>query len=219
MPFVTEEIWQALPHAGETICLAPYPAAEEGLIDIEAEAGMTLLIDSITALRGLRAEFTPGGPENEAARAAMLARRFTVTITPETDAARATLQDQRLALITLARLGDVTLQSGPLAPDNGETRVEPGEDKGRVVSVGVPGAMLSVPADELLEDIDPGRETARLNAEIAKLDKELAGLNARLANPNFVERAAPEAVEKARTDAEELAGRRAKLEARRGLLA
>ena len=37
MPYVTEEIWQALPHKGETICLAPYPQADPALIDADAE--------------------------------------------------------------------------------------------------------------------------------------------------------------------------------------
>ena len=88
MPYVTEEIWQALPHEGETICLAPYPQADPALVDADAEAGMQLVIDGITALRVLRAEFTPGGDENAAARAAMLTRRFTVTVVPESDGGR-----------------------------------------------------------------------------------------------------------------------------------
>ena len=70
---------------------------------------MGLVLGSITALRGLRAEFTPGGPENEAARAAMLTRRLTVTAVPDTDQARQALADQLPALTSLARLGTVTL--------------------------------------------------------------------------------------------------------------
>ena len=50
------------------------------------------------------------------------------------------------------------------------------------------------------------------------MNKELAGVQGRLANPGFVERAAPEVVEKTRADAAELAQRRAKLEQRRMLL-
>ncbi len=205
MPYVTEEIWQALPHEGDTICLAPFPQADAALIDEEAEAGIGLLIHSITALRTLRAEYTPGGQENEAARAAMLARRFTVTVVPETDSAAQTLGDQLPALTALARLGDVRI--APAAPEGI-----------RSVSVAVLGAALYVPAHELLEGLDPVRESVRLAQEVAKLDKELAGVLGRLANPGFMERAAPEAVEKARADAAELAQRRAKLEQRRMLL-
>ena len=205
MPFGTEEIWQNLPGTEGSISLAPYPVADEALLDPEAEAGMALVIGSITALRGLRAEFTPGGPENEVARAAIIARRFTVTALPEGATAAETLRDQLTAIVSLARLGAVTVAEA--APTDG-----------KYVAAGVAGASFYVPAGELLEGIDPARESARLATEIAKLDKELAGVQGRLNNPGFVQKAAPEAVAKARDDVEELGQRRAKLEARRGLL-
>ena len=205
MPFVTEEIWQALPHVGESICSAAYPRPDEALVDLPAEAGMALLIDSVTALRTLRAEFTPGGQENEAARAAILARRFTVTAVPETDAARATLTDQLSALTNLARLGTVTIaDAGPVGA--------------RTVATGVAGATFHLPADELLEGVDPVKESARLALEITKLEKERGGLEGRLNNPQFVERALPEVVEKARADSTDLTQRIAKLAARREML-
>ena len=206
MPFVTEEIWQALPHApGASICVAPYPVPQTALLDADAEAGMTLVIDSISALRTLRAEFTPPGQENEAARAAMLTRRLTVIIVPGSDTNAAVLREQMGALTTLARLGTVTLAPSP-----------PAEVK--TVAAGVSGATFYIPADELLQGIDPARETARLTVEIAKLDKELASLNARLGNPGFVQKAAPDAVQKAKDDAADLVARREKLDARRLLL-
>ena len=210
MPYVTEEIWQALPHDGETICRAPFPQADPTLIDAEAEAGMQLLIDGITALRVLRAEFTPPGAENEAARAAMLSRRFTVAVVPETDAAAQTLRDQLPALTALARLGDVQIVPAP-----------PGMGVGgaKYVATSVPGAAFYLPAGELLEGIDPAREAARLSQELVKLDKELVGVQGRLNNPNFMARAVPEVVQKTQQDALDLAQRREKLEARRALLA
>jgi len=205
MPFVTEEIWQQLPGTTESISLAPYPIADESLLDPEAEAGIGLLIDSITALRGLRAEFTPGGQENEAARAAMLTRKLSVIAVPENEAAGATLRAQLPALVALARLGNTMIVTE--APADGKH-----------VPVGVAGAAFYVPASELLDGLDPAKESARLAAEIAKLDKELAGVRGRLDNPRFVARALPEVVEKARADAAELVQRQAKLEMRRGLL-
>ncbi len=205
MPFVTEEIWQGLPTSEGSLCLADYPQADESLLDPEAEAGMGLVIESITALRGLRAEFTPGGPENEAARAAMLARRLTVVAVPDSDQARAALTDQLPALTALARLGTVSVADAPPAGV-------------RSVPVAAQGATFCVPLSELLEGLDPARESARLAGEIAKLDKELASVRGRLDNPSFVARAAPEAVEKARSDADDLTQRRAKLDARRAML-
>ncbi len=207
MPFMTEEIWAALPSVpGERgpLCIAPFPQAEASLVDEDAERGMALVLDSITALRALRADFTPGGPENEAARAVILNRRFTVTVVPDGERAEAVLREQMPALTNLARLGTVTLSPTP--------------PEGKNVPIGVPGVTFYVPANELLEGVDPARETVRLAGEIAKLDKELTGLNARLANPSFVERAAPDAVDKARQDAADLAARRDKLTARQALL-
>ena len=205
MPFVTDEIWRQLPGKTESISLAPYPVYDEVLVDAEAEAAVGLLIDSITALRGLRAEFTPGGQENEAARAAMLTRKLTVVAVPESEAAKLALTNQLLALIALARLGETTVATS--APADG-----------KYVPASVPGAAFYVPAGELLEGLDPAKESARLALEIAKLDKELAGVNARLNNPSFVERALPEVVERTRADAAELVQRQAKLAMRRGLL-
>ena len=205
MPFVTEEIWQQLPGTTQSISLAPYPVADESLLDPDAEAGIGLLIGSITALRGLRAEFTPGGQENEAARAAMLTRKLTVVAVPETETEGATLSAQLPALVALARLGEATIAAE--APR-----------EGKYVPVGVSGAAFYVPASELLDGLDPAKESARLAAEIMKLDKELAGVRGRLDNLSFVARALPEVVEKARADAADLVQRQAKLQMRRGLL-
>ncbi len=205
MPFVTEEIWQQLPGKTESISLAPYPILETAFIDEEAEAAVGLLINSITALRGLRAEFTPGGQENEAARAAMLTRKLSVVAVPETDAAMSALTSQLPALVALARLGET--QVAAEAPT-----------ESKYVPASVPGAAFYVPASELLDGLDPAKESARLASEITKLDKELAGVNARLNNPSFVERALPEVVERTRADAAELVQRQAKLAMRRELL-
>ena len=205
MPFVTDEIWRQLPGKTESISLAPYPAYDEALIDIEAEAAVGLLINSITALRGLRAEFTPGGQENEAARVAMLTRKLSIVAVPETEAAASALTMQLPALVALARLGETTVADA--VPTDG-----------KYVPAGVSCAAFYVPASELLEGLDPAKESARLAQEITKLDKELAGVNARLNNPSFVERALPEVVERTRADAAELVQRQAKLAMRRGLL-
>lgn len=204
MPFVTDEIWHALPHQGDSLCVADYPQADQSLIDPDAEAGMSLLIDSITALRALRADFTPGGQENEAARAAMLTRRLTTTIVADTQQT-AVLSDQLNALSALAKLGEVRFAKA--APTDQ-----------RYVPIGVNAVQFYIPASELLEGIDPVRELARLTLELAKIDKEMSGIEGRLNNPSFIERASPEAVEKTRQDVADLTERRAKFTTRQGLL-
>ncbi|TGU89718.1 valine--tRNA ligase, partial [Mesorhizobium sp. M00.F.Ca.ET.186.01.1.1] len=56
MPFITEEIWQALPHQGESITVAPWPAVNEQWIFAEAEGEMNLLMEIIRSVRNIRAE-------------------------------------------------------------------------------------------------------------------------------------------------------------------
>ena len=57
MPFITEEIWQHLPHEGESIMIAPWPVADESLMDgVRKRARMTVMMDAIKAIRNMRAE-------------------------------------------------------------------------------------------------------------------------------------------------------------------
>ncbi len=56
MPFVTEEIWQQLPHKGESITVAPWPQVRPELSNHEAAEQMRLLVDIIRAVRNIRAE-------------------------------------------------------------------------------------------------------------------------------------------------------------------
>ena len=62
MPFITEEIWQNLPHQGESITVAAWPQIDEQLTDQHAAGEMKLLMDIIRAVRNIRAEVnTPMG--------------------------------------------------------------------------------------------------------------------------------------------------------------
>src|SRR5712664_549238 len=56
MPFITEEIWQRLPHTGESIMIAPYPRASRKRRNPEAEREMAAVMDLVTALRNIRGE-------------------------------------------------------------------------------------------------------------------------------------------------------------------
>ena len=56
MPFITEEIWQNLPHEGESITIAAWPAVDESLSNKERASEMKLLMDIIRSVRNIRAE-------------------------------------------------------------------------------------------------------------------------------------------------------------------
>ena len=56
MPFITEEIWQNLPHEGESITVAAWPVKDESLTDVKAAEEMKLLVEIIRSVRNIRAE-------------------------------------------------------------------------------------------------------------------------------------------------------------------
>ena len=66
VPFLTESLWQALPGAGESICVAGYPQADDSLRDADAEARMNAMMEVTRAVRNLRAEINlPAGRKVE----------------------------------------------------------------------------------------------------------------------------------------------------------
>jgi valyl-tRNA synthetase len=98
MPFITETIWQRLPHGGEALIVAPWPTAGE--TDEEAERAFTLLIDIVRAVRNARSE---AGVEPARWIAASIAAG------PHADA----LASQREILSRLARIADDQLTIAP----------------------------------------------------------------------------------------------------------
>jgi valyl-tRNA synthetase len=64
MPYVTEELWQAIPHDGETLALAAWPKAKRSTFDAEAEREVAFLQGIVVAVRNLRVEskIAPGKP-------------------------------------------------------------------------------------------------------------------------------------------------------------
>lgn len=56
MPFVTEEIWEKIPHQGESLVVAEYPVVHEEFNDEAAARGMEVLKEVIRSVRNIRAE-------------------------------------------------------------------------------------------------------------------------------------------------------------------
>lgn len=184
MPFITEEIWQHLPHQGKTVMLAPWPQADEALLDEEAEAEMTVVMEAVKALRNLRSEMNvaPG----KKAEAVLLAQN---------EAALAALRHGEDYLRNLAGLSQLTIQlSTPEKPEQAVTAVVSGVE-----------VYLSLKG---LVDIE--KELARLEKEKGNLDKEIARLEGKLQNQGFLAKAPAEVIAK---EKEKLADYRTKKEA------
>lgn len=169
MPFITEEIWQHLPHEGESIMIAPWPHMAGDLLDDAAEKQMTALMDVIKAIRNMRAEV--GAAPGHKAPALVLADPELVDVFKNNSD-------------YVCRLGtvDVLTVGGAedAAPENALTAV-------------VTGAKVYLPLKGL---IDVEKELARLQKELDGAEKEAKRTTGKLSNAGFLAKAPAEVVEK-----------------------
>ncbi|MDO4749778.1 MAG: valine--tRNA ligase [Eubacteriales bacterium] len=164
MPYITEEIFQALPHEGEALIIAPFPKYDEALNFPEDEAAFETIMDAVRAVRSRRAEMNV--PPS---------RKPELIIAAENTAV---FEAGRTYLSKLAYAGEVTV-----------TTTVPTDTEG-MVSVVTDGARMFMPLAQL---VDLDAERARLSKELNKARGQLEGQRKKLANENFVSRA-PEAV-------------------------
>ena len=173
VPFITEEIWQALPHQGDSLIVAPYPTGAAEWNDPLAEAAVALTIDATRALRNLRAELGIAPGIRLAAAAVSL------------DAGvRGTFSSSAGLMATLARLARFEV-----------LEAAPSGENGKWVSTPITGAEMFL---EIGDALDIGKETERIDKELAAIGKEIERAEGKLGNASFVERARPEVVEEER---------------------
>ncbi|MEW6724768.1 MAG: valine--tRNA ligase [Bacillota bacterium] len=190
MPFVTEAIWQNLPHAGASIMVAPWPRSSEGEIDESAERAMAIIIEATRALRNLRAEFgvAPG-------------KRAEATLIAIDSEAEAILREQA-AYIQSLTTADLTV-----VPAGGK---RPAQTVAQITS----NAEIHLSLKGL---IDLEREIERLNKDLQQTEAELEKSQRKLSNEGFLSKAAPEIVERERGRATELAAKARRLQERLAL--
>ena len=164
MPYITEEIFQAIPHEGEALIVAPYPKYDAALSFPEDEAGFELIMDAVKAVRSRRAEMNV--PPS---------KRPTLIITSDRPEV---FEAGRTYLSKLAYAGEVEISAEAPADTEG------------MVSVVTGSAKMFMPMAEL---VDLEAERARLEKELDKARAQLEAQNKKLANESFVSRA-PEAV-------------------------
>ncbi len=173
MPFVTEEIWQHLPHTGDALIVTPWPAG--GGTDAEAEARFVLFQEVVRAIRNSRAEYNV--PAGRKIKALLSAGEMTDY-----------LQSQRKLIARLANVDEAQLVIAEQVTAPGQT-----------VTLVVTPVTVYLPLAGL---IDIAAEQARLQKELASAEKEITRVANLLANENFRSKA-PTAVvqrEKERLD-------------------
>ena len=172
MPFITEEIWQHIPHEGKSIMTAPWPTGEETWLDKENEASMAAIMEVIKTIRNMRAEVNAApGKKSEA-------------ILHFSDAAQqAVFTANDGYLHALAEADPVTILS--LTAERPEN----------AMTAAAGGVEIYLPLKGL---IDMEKETARLSKELDGLTKEIARTEGKLANEKFVTKAPVAVVAKER---------------------
>jgi len=170
MPFISEELWQRLPHQGESIVIAPFPKATRKGRDPEAERLMAPILDFVGAIRTIRSE-------SRISPAVELA----VSVKPAGPEVAGALAAGAAVIGSLARAA-ITVSADGARPANSAMAATPSGD----VFVRLEGV------------VDFEAERARLRKEVERARKEIAFLEGKLGRADFVERAPALVVERER---------------------
>jgi valyl-tRNA synthetase len=179
MPFITEEIWQAMYDGKpplQSIALALYPQADEKLIDTTAEAQMAVLQDLIVSVRNLRAELKVE-PK----------LRVPIRIFAQEPEIRTLLEENRGAVERLGGVGQIESVNHSVANLGGARHTARFE--------------VHVIYEK---KIDVAAERERLTKELEKMEKEIANGQRQLSNEDFLSKAPAKVVDGLRKRAEEL---------------
>ncbi len=183
MPFITETIWQALPHEGPSVMVSKWPEYDEKLRFSVEEAQMESLMDAVRAIRNRRAEMNV--PPSKKAKVLILTEK------KDTFSAGAGFFPK------LAYASEIELIDAVPA------------DAAKMASVVTGDAQIYMPMGDL---IDFEAERARLGKEKKKVEDDIAFVMKKLNNPKFVDKAPENVVAAEREKADKLREHLAKLE-------
>ncbi|TGB04150.1 valine--tRNA ligase [Halobacillus salinus] len=187
MPFITEEIWQHLPHEGESITQAAWPTVREEFHNEQAAAEMDRLVSIIRSVRNIRAEVdTP------------MSKEIQLMIQAKDEDVVKELEKNRNYLERFCNPSELTIATDLQAPE-------------KAMSAVVTGAELYLPLAGLINIED---EIKRLEDEWKKWDKEVDRVQKKLSNENFVSKAPEQVVEEERKKEQDYLEKRASVEAR-----
>ncbi|OFK54946.1 valine--tRNA ligase [Globicatella sp. HMSC072A10] len=168
MPFVTEEIWQQIAPAGQSIVVAKYPVVDENYRDAESEKAMEQVMEIIRAVRMIRNEMnTP------------LSKKVDLFIKANDEATMDLLTANKAYIERFCNPEALEIALAPNAPEE-------------VVSQTLPFAQILMPLAGLIKIED---EIKRLEQEVVKLEKEVDRVVKKLSNQGFVAKAPAAVVE------------------------
>ncbi len=167
MPFITEEIWQTLPHSGESIMVSPWPVYDENYVFPKSEEDMESIMTAVRAVRNRRAEMNV--PPSKKARLDIVTKDAQLFA----DSAK---YFQRLASAASLAVSD----------DESVFNLDGS------VSVVTDVATIYLPMAEL---VDFEAERKRLNKELEEVEKKLSQINGKLNNQGFLSKAPANVIE------------------------
>ncbi|QQE77016.1 valine--tRNA ligase [Alicyclobacillus sp. SO9] len=172
IPFVTEEIWQALPGTGKALIVSEWPAYSEEWSDKAAQRQIGVVKDAIRAVRNIRAELQVAP-----------SRQVAMTVKTQDKETSNLFESVRSYLVRFCQLSELVIDEQAQVPEKAMTAV-------------VTGAEIYLPIAGLV-DLDVERE--RLQKERSRLEQEVDRVKKKLANSKFVERAPASVVAGERT--------------------
>lgn len=192
MPFITEEIWQHLPHIGDSIMVSEWPKADKSLKFEQEEKNIAVIMDIIRGIRNIRGEMNvPPG------------KKAAVIIRTATDETKSIIGEGEQYIKSLASVSDIKYIGS----------YEPAPQK--VVTAVVAGAEVFVPLAGLL-DVD--MEVKRIRKEMGTAQKELERVLKKLENPGFLAKAPEDIINKEREKQAVYSEKYEKLKARLSML-
>ncbi|MCM3001972.1 valine--tRNA ligase [Paenibacillus cellulositrophicus] len=187
MPFISEEIWQHLPHEGETITLAAWPEYDPAFEDAEAAAEMSLLMDAIRSVRNIRAEVN-----------VPMSKKIELMLKAGDEQVLQIVNRNEVYVQRFCNTSSFTAGLDLTTPDKAMTAV-------------ITGAELYLPLAGLI-DID--QEIARLEKELQHLNSEVQRVEKKLANEGFVAKAPAKVIEEEKAKMADYSDKRSKVIAR-----
>ncbi|WP_010099012.1 valine--tRNA ligase [Ornithinibacillus scapharcae] len=187
MPFITEEIWQKLPHQGESITVADWPKVRDDFHDEKASEEMKRLVSIIKSVRNIRAEVdTP------------MSKQISLLIQAKEEAIVAELEHNRGYLERFCNPSELIISTKVNAPEKAMTAV-------------ITGAEIFLPLEGL---IDFDKEIARLEKELEKWNKEVERVQKKLSNQGFIAKAPEVVVEEEKKKQQDYLEKQAAVKAR-----
>ncbi|MEW8966462.1 valine--tRNA ligase [Exiguobacterium alkaliphilum] len=162
MPFLTEEIWQHLPHEGDSIVRASYPTRRDDLHFAESVPAFEAVMNVIRSVRNIRSEVN-----------APMSKPIQLFISTSDEATQGYLSANEATIGKFTNATELEIARGLTAPDKSMSAI-------------MTGAELFIPLADL---INFEEEIARLEKEVAKYEKEVERVQKKLGNPGFTGKA------------------------------